>query len=177
MQDTIEVRLRYVVTGNVNAVKESITDAFRPGQGNVERVSGVSAQGEYGARLLTVDINPHEVSGYSNYETFTIAMFLENERSGDSARQGPYESCRSLSTEALKKETNTTDPNAHPSAVVWLAYKLEHLVEQTYLRMDSREGSCRTARDILAHSLLRAALDRVDWMELAYLYLNAAKEG
>lgn len=93
------------------------------------------------------------VCDYSNYETFHVAMFLN----GNSSSSEVYELCRWLAKGALREET----------PALWLADKFREIIEERHLAIDRREERCKGSADILAHSLLTAALGRVNWRELA----------
>jgi hypothetical protein len=116
-----------------------------------------------------------EVSGYTNYETFHVALFLENNRP-------QYDIAWGLAQMALDKGTESEDPNAVSDGLVWLEDELKELVEQRYLRIDAKEEENATKKgiafdcDTLAHELLTAALGRVDWRQLANEWLTTAKE-
>ena len=102
------------------------------------------------------------VCDYSNYETFHIAMYL----SGNSSSAEFYGMCRRLAKDALREET----------PVLWLADKFEEIISGPVLTMDDREERCNGDADRLAHSLLSAALDRVNWRELAEEWIGHAQE-
>lgn len=111
------------------------------------------------------------VSGYSSYETFHVAMFLENNRA-------PYDMAYGMALIAADR-----DAEELPSPIHWLADELERAVSQHYLRLDAKEEENGTKRgiaydcDTLEHSLLTAALARVDWDEIAEVFLGIVKEG
>ena len=185
MTDTVIVRLRYAVTGSVESAKRHLHQYFMSQQiySISETFARESDPRDFSAKRFGVDINPDENTGYTNYETFAVAIFLENNHSGDSARPGPYEKARELAKAALGRGTPNDDPNAYSDAHVWLADKLEHLIQQTYLRVDDKEVEIANlperSRDAgyLSHSLLTAALERVNWMEIADVWITQAKEG
>jgi hypothetical protein len=104
-------------------------------------------------------INPDEHSGWTNYETFTVALFVDNNRP-------PYDQVKELAAVAMAEE--------YPG--VWLSDQLEELVQETYLQMERREEGNRSDTDYLAYTLLKAALDRVNWRELADTWLDTVKE-
>ncbi len=178
MNDTVEVRLRYAVTGSLDQAKKDLHDRFLYNHEDRTEIAEISRMADrsnlhraFTAKRVAVDINPEEVYNYRNGETSTVALFLENNRR-------PYDQLKMLVRVALPQHNSPdNDPNAHTSAVVWLADEIEKLVEQLYLQIDNREESCRTDADRLAYDLLTAALGRVDWRELARCYLDSAKEG
>lgn len=113
------------------------------------------------------------VSGYSSYETFHVALFLSNNRP------------QYTRVKLLAEKAHERDPEELPSPVHWLADEIQRTVEGAYLCMDEREESAQGGRksevardcDVLAFSLLSAALDRVEWAEIAEEWLNIAREG
>lgn len=165
MKATVTVRLRYTVTGSVSAAKLVIGDTFLRFLPGLQEFAGP----DYSARKWSADVDPDEVSGYKNYETFHVALFLSNTRSR-------YEECRLLAMMALKKGVESNDPDSYSEGLVWLADELENLVEQHILQVDEREGSCKTDNDALAHFLMTAALEKVNWVDIAEEWLNQAKE-
>ena len=165
MRETIDVRLRYGVTGSVSAAKAAITEHFCQFLPGLQEFTGDG----FSARKYSADVNPSSVSGYRNYETFHCAMFLSNNR-----RQ--YEVAINAAKKALSIGTDSADPNAHSEGLIWLADQLETLVENGWLTMDAREEACKTDSDMLAHSLLSAALGRVNWLEIAEEWLSTAQE-
>jgi hypothetical protein len=116
------------------------------------------------------------VCNYTNSETFDVALFLSNNKP-------QYGIAWGLAQMALEKGTDSEYPNALPEALIWLEDELKELVEQHYLRIDDREEENAHKVDIaydcdtLAHSLLTAALGRVDWRQIANEWLTTAKEG
>ena len=168
MSENIIVRLRYIAEGRVDLAMEAIRDAFF-GKDWPQHL----ANGYFTARCPGVDINPDQVSGYSTYETFTVAMFLEG-------NQKRNEQCLQMARTILEYQDAPQEEDVSPE--VQLADHIKILVEEVYLMMDAEEktNSFRTGLSYdtctLRHSLVSAALDRVDWMELAQCYLNSAKE-
>lgn len=105
-----------------------------------------------------------------NNETFHIALFLAN-------NQPVYKRAWALAESVSRQEeTTSADPNCHPPARIILADMLQGLVEDAYLRVDDREMDCKTDTDYLAHSLLTAALGRVNWLELSEEWLGTDQE-
>jgi len=156
MRDSITVRLQYdVKSGSVAAAKEAIEHRFLQFLPGLEEFVGP----DYHAKRYSADVNPEEVSGYSNYPTFQVAMFLSNNKP-------QYDNCRILAKNALREEMPT----------VWLADMLKEKVEQGWLQMDRQEEQLCGDVDTLAHSLLSAALGRVNWMEIAEEWLSQARE-
>jgi hypothetical protein len=159
MNDTVDVRLRYTVTGSMSAAKRGIREYVDYSRDRIGQLPYEGVEADYSAKLFTVDVNPDENTGYSNYETCHVGLFLSN-----TSDISAY--CLQVANEALKEETPT----------VWLADRLELYVEQRNLKIDQREARCRSDVDHLAHSLLTAALGRVNWRELAEEWLTAARE-
>lgn len=166
MGDVITVRLRYTVTGSLAAAKQAIGQKFTDFLPGLQEFAGP----DYNAKKFSVDVDPDEVSGYSNYPTFHVALFLSN-------NPPQYDQARALAKLALTKGVESTDPNAYSEGLVWLADELETLVEQGWLMLDAREEECKTDSDTLAHSLLTAALGRVNWRELAEEWITSVQEG
>lgn len=165
MTNIITVRLQYAVTGNMSAAKRVISERISHPLPDLEKFAGNG----FSARCYSRDVNPGEVSGYSNHETFTVGVLLENDRT-------QYNTCRELAKVALAKGTASADSNAHLDGLVWLADELEAYVNNDWLNMIQREVDIKTDGDSLAHSLLAAALDRVDWIELAEGWLSRPQE-
>lgn len=123
-------------------------------------------------------MNSEQVSGYSTYETFHVAMFLSNNRA-------QHDQAMALARMAVERGTQMDDLNALSPALIWLMDELVILVKRTYLRMDFREDQIATSYnseiqrdcDMLAYELLFAALERVNWREIAEEWLAAAQEG
>jgi hypothetical protein len=100
------------------------------------------------------------VCDYTNYETFTVAMLLSNDRP-------MYEEARAVTSRLISALHRVAD----------IAEALESMVEQWYLDVDGREMACKRDADKLAHELMTAALARVDWREIAEEWINTVKEG
>jgi len=100
-------------------------------------------------------------NGYANYETFTVALFLNNNRP-------QYDECIALARAVLR--------DRREAPAVYLADSLKVLVVDRSLYMDSRELRCKGEGDYLAHTLLSAAVDRVNWKEIAEEWLTTAQE-
>ncbi len=103
-----------------------------------------------------------QVCGYRNYDTFTVAMFLSNDRVR-------YERASEFARQALAMPEGVT-------ADLWLSGVLQTFVEEECLLICVREGRCRTDAVTPAHELMMAALARVDWRRIAEEWLTKARE-
>lgn len=97
-------------------------------------------------------------NGWSNYETWAVKLWLDNEYGSYS-----YVTGRAKDLYAL-----VIDDDDMPNAIGTLADELKDQHEEAN-PLEDAEASVFT-------DLLRAALSEVDWREIAEAYLNDAKE-
>jgi hypothetical protein len=165
MTSTIILQLKYSVTGSVSAAKRAIADRYRRFLPGLEEFPGDG----FHAKRYSSDVDPEEVSGYSNYPTFHVALFLSNNRP-------QYDQARELAKMAFAKGTDSADPNAQSEGILWLADELETLVTEGYISLEAREEDAKTQSEILINELLSASLGRVNWRELAEEWASTVGE-
>lgn len=107
----------------------------------------------------------NEVSGYSNYPTFHVALFLAN----DSRR---HELMKHLAQNILEDSELQNDDERR----LCLRDHTKELVEEEFLGLTDREEAAVKEADVLAYELLSAAIGQVDWMEIADEWLATAEE-
>jgi hypothetical protein len=161
--ETVTVRLRYAVTGSKSAAEKALFNAFRQGQGRVERIAG----DDYEARSPIVDINPGECEGYENYETFSIAVWLKSSRGHDHL-------CRAQARNVLLLASENKLDDLTPELAMgdWLKDYVEKLLD-----VDRRENSASTDEERMFVSLAQAALSDVNWRELCEEWIRTVREG
>jgi hypothetical protein len=175
VNDTVIVRLRYAVTGGMEAAKRALQQNFLwNDEAPVKEISRMADQDNlhnaFTAKRFGVDINPDENTGYTNSETFSVAMFLEN-----NCKQRNKTVCE-LARQALTMGTETSDQNVHSNALIWLEDEIKGLVEDEYLKLEDRESNAQGDSAMLAYDLLTDALARVNWLQIADVFLTQAKE-
>jgi hypothetical protein len=87
-------------------------------------------------------------NGYANYETWSIALFIDNEQA--------------LTSDVLEKALAYTNEEWYDFAQWLKDYAHDFLGIETM--------------HVYAAQLLNASLDMVDWRELSYMYIANAKE-
>lgn len=167
VSDYITVRIRYAVTGSKPAAEKALFDAYREGQGRVESISGDG----YEARHPIVDVNPGECEGYTNFETFTIAIWLKNDHK-------LYDQCRTFALTAISDEDIASRARLKDdrSPELFMADWLQFFVELK-LQVDLRESSASTDEERIFVSLARAALSDVNWREISEEWLDDSRKG
>ncbi len=163
----VDVVLRYYVTGSKSAAEESLSEAYRHGEGFPNRISNTN----YEARFVCSDVNPGQVEGYCNYETSSIALWLNNDRD-------LYDQCRAVARTAISPEEAAarTEREDVRSPELVMADFLEEFVERK-LEVDRREEKARTDAERMFVSMAQAALERVNWLELGEEWIQDAQEG
>jgi hypothetical protein len=160
----VDVRLRYAVTGSRSAAEKALSDTFRHNQGYVQRIAGI----DFEARNPIIDINPGACEGYTNYETFTIGVWLKNDRK-------LYDRCLLKAKDVLEAAEANQLGDLTPELAMgdWL----QEFVEQRLLRVDDREEKASTDAERMFVSLAQAALSDVNWRELGEEWLDDVREG
>ena len=162
----VEVVLRYAVTGSKSAAKKALFEEFRAGQQH--SYEQIHSEGQ-SSRLVCADVNPGECEGYRNYETFTIGVWLKNDRK-------LYDQCRIEAKNTLLIVKDHGDRLEGLSPELAMADWLQSFVEKK-LWVDQREEKASNYADRMFVSLAQAALDRVDWRELGEEWIQDAQEG
>ena len=161
---TVNVVLRYAVTGSTSAAEKALFEQFRAGRN--ASLEQIHSEGQ-SSRLICADVNPGKCEGYTNYETSSIALWLENDRK-------LYETCRNSARAILASADAGQIGDLSPELI--MGDYLKDYVEQKLLKIDDREEKARTDAERIFVSMAQAALDRVNWLEMGEHWIDDARE-
>lgn len=94
-------------------------------------------------------------NGWTNYETWNVALWLDNE-------QGSYSECQSQAEEFIRDNFDASDPTDTSAAKGDMSTWLKDMVNE---QAPDLGASCFA-------DLLGAALGEVDWYEIASHYID-----
>lgn len=165
----VDVRLRYAVTGNKSTAEKELAKFCHRNTGLVkpERLGDGRT---YDAKLLTVDVSPDACEGYVNYLTFSVAVWLKNDRK-------LYDQCRAVALAVISDEevaSRAQEEDERGSELV-MADWLQQFVE-ILLQVDWREETANTDADRMFVQMAQAALGQVDWRELSEEWILDVQE-